>query len=99
MIPDDYLKNKSLLFLGLVMVLGIGYLIRSLPIKKEKYPNSKVYVPSKNYYKNYLTLNIITLMLYLIIIHTWMILSIVLVVKCFMTITEYMIKTILMFHL
>ena len=48
MIPDDYLKKQNFLVMRTAHGIGDWGILSAMPrLIKEKYPNSKVYVPSK----------------------------------------------------
>ena len=52
-IPDDYLDNQKFMIFRTAWGIGDWGIISSMPrLLKEKYPNCKVYVPSKNLIKN-----------------------------------------------
>ena len=52
-IPDDYLENQKFMILRTAWGVGDWGIISAMPrLLKQKYPNCKVYVPSKKLIKN-----------------------------------------------
>ena len=52
-IPDDYLNNQKFLVMRTCHGLGDWVILSAMPrLLKEKYPNCKVYLPSKKLLQN-----------------------------------------------